>query len=135
MGSGGMSDAKKPWEETWVWDGGEPEHPSADGSCIWPESGGSLYVALPDGTAGHWEVDRRIIETDSGAYGPYGAHRALIAAAPDMARVLLAIEWNGPSAWQAGASGSCPSCGAQEGDGKHRDGCALEAALRKAGVR
>lgn len=55
-------------------------------------------------------------------------------AAADMARVLLAIEWNGPSPWQAGAHGSCPSCSRQESDG-HTATCALVAALRKAGVR
>jgi hypothetical protein len=52
------------------------------------------------------------------------------AAAPDMARALLAIEWSGNEAGTA-----CPAhlhCDARTG---HAIDCALDAALRKAGVR
>lgn len=66
-------------------------------------------------------------------------HERLLVAAPDMARVLLAVEWE--------PLGTCPSCrrlgvdipdnpitGAVRATG-HRPDCALDAALRKAGVR
>ena len=59
----------------------------------------------------------------------YFAAFRLAATAPEMARVLLAVEWDG---------GTCPSCGGtrdrHEDDG-HADDCALDAVLRKAGVR
>lgn len=64
----------------------------------------------------------------------------LDSAAADMARVLLAIEWS----CDDGQTGRClcPACaGAKPGrewgpyPSGHRDGCALDAALRKAGVR
>jgi hypothetical protein len=54
----------------------------------------------------------------------------LAAAAPDMARVLLAIEWSDT----ANEPDGCPSCGEPKHIGHDVD-CALDAALRKAGVR
>lgn len=61
------------------------------------------------------------------------ARASMIAAAPDMARVLLDIEWEG-------INGHCPSCmGSRYIPGgeraPHRHYCALDASLRKAGVR
>ena len=63
------------------------------------------------------------------ATDPYGppadtiARARLATAAPDMARVLLAIEWH---------HGECISCFVMHG---HAPDCALDAALRRAGVR
>lgn len=54
----------------------------------------------------------------------------LASAAPDMARVLLAIEWE----QDTDAIHYCPSCRSERHSG-HRADCALDAALRKAGVR
>jgi hypothetical protein len=53
----------------------------------------------------------------------------LVSAAPDMARVLLAVEWI------RGRDGEecCSSCDEIRPD--HDEACALDAALRKAGVR
>lgn len=77
-----------------------------------------------------------------GSYAPVicrmdDAGRAkLAAAAPEMARALLAIEWEGNIQDEAG----CPECGAlvrtTMRPGKvHLDDCSIDAALRKAGVR
>lgn len=52
----------------------------------------------------------------------------LAAAAPELVRVLLSIEWGGRY------HGDCPSCAYQEHNG-HATWCWLNAALRKAGVR
>lgn len=59
----------------------------------------------------------------------YDEERAakLASAAPDMARVLLAVEWSL-------APGGCPSC-KNLMPYEHKPDCALDAALRKAGVR
>lgn len=57
-------------------------------------------------------------------------------AAPDMARALLAIEWSGGYVVQydTGTTDCCPACMA-DAPGPHMPDCALDAALRKAGVR
>lgn len=85
--------------------------------------------------AANWDVDYAVTLERNGARfgtvsagGPDGVLRArLAAAAPDMACVLLAVEWSSESA--------CPICQAYEYEGKHKPDCALDAALRKAGVR
>lgn len=77
----------------------------------------------------------------------------LASAAPEMARLLLAIEWSGPEAYVgAGQFATCPSCAgldpsdvgslvapadiAQRGCTiGHTPSCELEAAIRKAGLR
>jgi len=57
------------------------------------------------------------------------ARQRLASAAPDMARVLLEIEYSpNDGIW------FCPSCDCRVTDG-HAPDCALDAALRKAGVR
>lgn len=61
----------------------------------------------------------------------------LAAAAPDLYRALLAVQWSG---WETfggdGLESCCPSCGALgTGSGvleKHKYECALDAALKKA---
>jgi hypothetical protein len=57
------------------------------------------------------------------------AHARLASAAPDMARVLLSVEWDGNA-----DEDICPSCYQHEAMG-HAADCALDAALHKAGVR
>lgn len=102
----------KPWEETW-------------------STHGSDEVANERGTIASFG-------SEAGDY-----ERTLLAsAAPDMARVLIAIEWG---ATDEGDNDVCPSCGFGafvRPDPKlpkvragHRPDCALDAALRKAGVR
>lgn len=95
--------------------------------------GGTLHPVRPDGES---DDERRIIETDSGCYGPYGVDRELIAAAPDMARALLALQWIEHDE----AFFFCPSCNRNrpasaptDGSG-HAEDCVLIAALRRAGV-
>ena len=66
------------------------------------------------------------------------ARARLASAAPDMARVLLACEWADNSSEEYAPE--CPSCHAQgpyEGEPSkgHAPDCALDASLRKAGVR
>jgi hypothetical protein len=71
------------------------------------------------------------------AYGPLDTETAkLIAAAPDMARLLLELEWRGGEMVGSGYEFAicCPSCGGEEEPG-HRPDCKLLAALRKAGLR
>lgn len=53
------------------------------------------------------------------------ARAKLASAAPALARALLAMEYDAHG-------GCCPSC---RGTGYHKGWCALDAALRKAGVR
>lgn len=60
----------------------------------------------------------------------------LASAAPEMARVLLAIEWSGMEWNRSGGSTRCPSCRSQAVTARrHAPNCALDAAIRKAGVR
>lgn len=61
------------------------------------------------------------------------ARAKLAAAAPDLVRVLLAVEWGDDQE----DGDYCPSCGLEKEyyGGRHSEGCALDAALRKAGVR
>lgn len=60
------------------------------------------------------------------------ARARLAAAAPELTRALLAVEWSGRERYESWPA--CPVCEAGEG-GRHADDCALDAALRKAGVR
>jgi len=81
-----------------------------------------------------------VIEQSYTGKAPNEAERyQLAAAAPDMARVLIAIEWRYP--YEHG--GVCPACDCFNPDGDapigyakgHEEDCPLDAALRKAGVR
>lgn len=98
----------KPWEETWV----------AEGDPTVPGAAFTVVFTFQDGN----DRDRM----------------RLASAAPDLVRVLLGIEWS----WRERSEHlRCPEC---DGDGPPRKGephlghapsCALDAALRKAGVR
>lgn len=90
----------KPWDETWSAHAGD-------------ECEAAIVVT-------HDASDTIVVEDQRTA--------ALIAAAPDLVRALLAVEWIGPEAHR-----QCSSCGASDVRG-HYDECALAAALRKAGV-
>jgi hypothetical protein len=57
----------------------------------------------------------------------------LASAAPDMAHVLLEVEWEGMV--YGDSEPCCPTCLGKKVIGIHEPGCALDAALRKAGVR
>lgn len=101
------------WEETWT---AEPENDEPD----------SLWMVL-DSESPRCLVADTISEAQS----------RLIAAAPDMARVLLEVEWSAQNQY---GQAQCPSCrGDEYKDGEPRTGheehCALFAALQKAGVR
>lgn len=76
------------------------------------------------------------IEVSVGPYdGQNEARDQLASAAPDMARVLLALEWTQDYRDDVR---SCPVCGGWETGGLnagHEKNCTLDAALRKAGVR
>ena len=105
----------KPWEETWTFDG------EREGGCILENDTAVMYTCGPD---------------DPEYHAPRGH---LASAAPDMARVLLEIEWRAGEFGDPDAGGRCPSCLGYEPSGSPDDGhhvdCALDAALRKAGVR
>lgn len=120
----------KPHEEEWRWDD--------DRKAI------VTGVRDIDADADGWRV---IVETDSGCYPPYGAERQLIAQAPAMARMLLALTWSRQA--HDGCHAACPSCRAtttvlrfdgytyqmaEQPNGEHTDDCALVAVLRAAGV-
>jgi hypothetical protein len=93
----------KVWEEQWDW------HPRGGG-------GARLYS---DQYEEEWAT----------TWGDDSNDRAkLAAAAPDMARLLIEIEWQGDEVRYR-----CPSCGG--GTPGHESDCALDAVLRKAGVR
>lgn len=100
----------KPWEETW--------HMTAMGGI--GDAAGPPYGWI----AG-------FVQAGESALRPTDADKArarLAAAAPDLARALLELEWTGPE-----ANLRCSSCEASDIRG-HYDECALAAALRKAGV-
>ena len=60
----------------------------------------------------------------------------LMAAAPDLVRALLAVEWEGDECETTGTFVSCcPECCALASSGVHEPDCSLDAALKKAGVR
>jgi len=118
----------KPWEENWIAEEGDVI--TSSGECIFDESDcGVASKAVHEPRA------------------------SLASAAPDMARVLLSLEWSGRLDYVGdGGYNCCPSCGgvAPEDAGSHdarhdvsrgrnvvghRDDCAWDAALRKAGVR
>jgi len=92
----------KPWDETWTAD--------------W-----------------HYDYSVTILRDNSfrvalfNAGGPEGVARAkLAAAAPDMARLLLTLEWS--------SGDFCPCCGQKDGS-EHLSHCEWLAVMRKAGVR
>lgn len=93
---------------------------------VWEETW-SYYD--PHGFAGffakHVDSDHHgtFFEATAGEPGDEARAR-LAAAAPELVRVLLAVEFI--------KDGFCPSCHCYDG---HAKGCALDAALRKAGVR
>lgn len=110
-----MSDERKPvWDETWS----AREHTYYDGVT-------AVIVEMPGDAL---NFDTRDID-----------RARLVSAAPDMARALIALEWSG---YDRDQGKCCPSCEALGPDAfwsrasePHRADCALDAALRKAGVR
>lgn len=98
----------KPWEEEWQ------------------SLEGGRYLEVVDGPS--------LAEINIGPMEP--ERFRLAAAAPDMARVLLAVEASGVRHQR-----QCPSCfrhnpgNPPPSDVEHAPNCALDAALRKAGVR
>lgn len=108
-----------PIEETWVAEYGDCDPDDRGSIEIW-------HTSFPDGHAVYLYDDE--------------SRARLISAAPDMARVLLAIEWEGETT-DEGRCDRCPSCGRYPPtelalrDEGHATDCALDAALRKAGVR
>ncbi len=100
----------KPHEQTW--------EAAYDGAIVLPHDGGGQYViarVVPLGVPPQEDDNAR-----------------LIAAAPDLTRVLLAVEWVSTHRYNEGFW--CPTCKGAKQIGHDAD-CALEAALRKAGVR
>lgn len=120
----------KVWEETWRLDA---EHPTTSGAeIVWEGSvgaGRSVQFGKECGPTG--ESWHEANEQDV-------ARARLASAAPDMARVLLEIEWQYR---ERSDPPQCPVClGERPRDSKpwrggHVEGCSLEAALIKAGVR
>ena len=106
----------KPWEETWhAVIGGHT------GGCGGWRNGKWTFSTGADKPG--WCTDGQ-----QPGYGIPEEVARLAAAAPDLARALLELEWTGPEAHR-----QCPSCGASDVRG-HYDECTLAAALRKAGV-
>lgn len=97
-----MSD-KKPWEEAWRALGGG--------------------IVCGDMTPDSWSC---AFWHPSGPIDERAARARLAAAAPDLARALLSVEWED-------YSGRCPWCSAIRG-ADHRADCERQSALKKAGV-
>lgn len=96
----------KPIDETWSVDHGDIV--TSDGDCVFEQS----YTGESP------NEDER---------------RQLASAAPDMARVLLSLSIERHD--ETGRRLGCAACGADIGIEPHTSDCALDAALRKAGVR
>jgi hypothetical protein len=94
----------KPWDEYWSAAGEQVE---GEADVTWRVHGEGIVIAA------NVDEDRAL----------------LMAAAPDMARVLLAVEWGGEH-----EVALCPTCAQWKKDG-HASDCKLDSALRKAGVR
>ena len=103
---------KEPWEEDWC----------AEKDCVVGPELETIFIP--------W--DPRVARIDHPDWQLARDRAVLAAAAPDMARTLLAIEWsyNIPIDDLNG----CLVCKAMQHHG-HKPGCALDAALKKAGVR
>lgn len=110
-----MVSDKKPWEEEWHTAEAEP-------GCfdVYDTSGAKVF--------------------ESSRF-PGTPESCLAAAAPDLVRALLAVEWLAVDGIDAEIGWACSRCGKFYGgeerpEGKrHFNNCALDAALRKAGVR
>ncbi len=126
--------APKPWEETWhITDG---NHDDQQDMIV------EVSVADENGTDIAWVggVAHPVLEMTMMAAGNDYARAKLTAAAPDLVRALLAVEWVA----QDGCCGEmtlpqCPWCDGYEGrvgfgHHGHTADCQRQAALRKAGV-
>ncbi len=108
----------KPWEETWV----------AHKDCVVDEPTWKTVFVIHE--------DSRVDLGYEGADRWLNRERAqLVSAAPDMARVLLEMEWRGFPLPRIGNEecATCVGCGDRRPS--HKPSCMLDAALRKAGVR
>jgi|CXWL01.1.fsa_nt_gi hypothetical protein len=102
-------DARHPWDEEWRAD---------DGDLLCAEKSDDCHITQ---TWHPYGSEERI-----------GARAILAAAAPDLVRALLAVEWGVYcGSWDGPV---CPMCVGDRSDG-HAGDCQLDAALRKAGVR
>lgn len=98
------------WEETWTSSGNEPDIVDGNG----------VHGTFDSGT-----VDDSTGDMDDSNFEKDVARARLAACAPELARLVLQL-----SAW------GCPICERTPGEGEaHREDCALDALLRKAGIR
>lgn len=102
--------ARKPWEETWT------AHPD-NGRLI------VVVAEFPDDHGVALALDASHMD-----------RARLAAAAPELVRALLAVEWRG---WSTVDMACCPSCEALKHVAvarKHAPACTLDTALTKAGL-
>jgi hypothetical protein len=133
------TDRKNPWDEEWTTD--------AEHGLVYAGREPGLYTKVADFRVPYALDSLRGHEDDE------LARARLASAAPEMARTLLALEWINEDIYGP----FCPSCNAVRynewrelsmsdaemwehirrvpGDNDHHADCALDAALRKAGVR
>jgi hypothetical protein len=104
----------KPWEEQWRQVGSDVV------TCEKPEWASRVFHEAEVTRVHHARREPSVAH----------ARARLAAAAPDLARALLAVEWGSSER----GHNACPACAAM-GPGDHCDGCQLDAALRKAGIR
>ncbi len=107
----------KVWEETWF----EPlvsDDRDAYFVAVPGPDGAELAIGVPN-------TPPMTSLSSKDAAKLWAARAKLVAAAPDLVRALLAVEWH---------HGECDICGAFERDG-HEPDCPVGGALRKAGVR
>ena len=82
------------------------------------------FGKLAFGPASDPSIDLDVLERDD-------ARARLAVCAPEMARLLLSIEWGNPRLPEVG----CPVCTREESEGEHTHDCRLDALLRRAGAR
>ncbi len=88
---------------------------------------------------GGWRLHAEGEEEHSTFWDADPGRARLAAAAPEMARLLLELQWSGGSYEGDHMAACCPSCEAfsvtsDVTAGKHEPGCRLAAVLQKAGV-
>jgi|SRR5882762_2583729 len=103
----------KPWLETWVVS-------ESDSDC----------APYYEGTGVLIDADNGCVFLPSFSVFPNREQAIFVAAAPEMCRALLAVEWGGTGNY--GSCAACPDCG---GEGhRHESDCDLDTAITKAGL-
>lgn len=89
-------------------------------------------VVQGDGSRPNEPIIATVIGHTASLHAAEASNARLIAAAPELLEVLLAVEWSGTEETEIGDSvGACPWCGNAQAD-DHTAACKLAAAIAKA---